>query len=165
MVNILRIFRHLMATRSQVRRAFPEKALLSIEAAISEMEATHDGQIRFAVEHALDIGPLLRGQNAHERAIEVFSMLKVWDTEHNNGVLIYLLWADRGVEIVADRGIHARFGASGWENICREMEACFREGRFEAGIEGGIHAVGSVLQLHFPAMAGPDELSNKPVLF
>jgi hypothetical protein len=112
-MDLSRIVRHLFATIWSVRRAFPQSSLDAIERAIQKTEATHEGQVRFAVEHALDLPPLLAGQSARERAVEVFSQLRVWDTEHDNGVLIYLLLADRDVEIVADRGIHAHVGGLG----------------------------------------------------
>ncbi|HEU0219907.1 MAG TPA: TPM domain-containing protein, partial [Gallionella sp.] len=144
-MNLYRVMQHLSSGRAAVRRAFPPHALDAIERAIRETEARHNGQIRFAVEAALDLPPLLAGQTARERAIEVFSKLRVWDTEHNNGVLIYLLLADRDVEIIADRGIHVRLGTETWEATCREMEAAFRDGQFEAGVLAGIHAVGEHL--------------------
>ena len=102
------------------------------------------------VEGALDGGPLFRNQPARERALDVFSQLRIWDTAHNNGVLIYLLLADRDVEIIADRGIDAKVGAEGWESICRAMEAEFRSGQFERGVIGGIEAVSRELAKHFP---------------
>ena len=164
-MNLERIMRHLSSGRAAVRRAFPQHTLDAIERAIRATEARHDGQVRFAVEAALDLSPLLAGQAARERAIEVFSELRVWDTEHNNGVLIYLLLADRDVEIVADRGIHARLGTETWEAICREMEAAFRDGQFEAGVLAGIHAVGEHLAHHFPARGGkPNEMPDRPVV-
>ena len=164
-MNLERIMRHLSSGRAAVRRAFPQHTLDAIERAIRATEARHDGQVRFAVEAALDLSPLLAGQTARERAIEVFSELRVWDTEHNNGVLIYLLLADRDVEIVADRGIHARLGTETWEAICREMEAAFRDGQFEAGVLAGIHAVGEHLAHHFPARGGkPNEMPDRPVV-
>jgi uncharacterized membrane protein len=164
-MNLKRIMRHLSAGRASVRSAFPPRTLEAIERTIRETEAQHDGQIRFVVEAALDLSPLLAGQTARERALEVFSELRVWDTEHNNGVLIYLLLADRDVEIVADRGIHVRLGKEVWETICRDMEAAFREGRFEAGVLAGIQAVGQHLARHFPARNGkPNEMPDKPVV-
>jgi len=164
-MNLKRIMQHLSSGRAAVRRAFPQRALDAIERAIRETETRHDGQIRFAVEAALDLSPLLAGQAARERAIEVFSELRVWDTEHNNGVLIYLLLADRDVEIVADRGIHAKLGAETWEAICREMEAAFCNGQFEAGVLAGIHAVGDHLARHFPARGGKsNEMPDLPVV-
>lgn len=137
----------------------------AIEAAIKESETTHYGEIRFAVEAALDARSLLEGKGARDRAVEVFSQLRVWDTEHNNGVLIYLLLADRRVEIVADRGVHRDVGAQGWEEICREMEQQFRLGRFEEGVVVGIQAVARHLVRHYPASGkNENELPDKPVL-
>ena len=107
-MNIQRMIKHLMTGNMAVKAAFPARSLQAIEQAIGQTETRHGGQIRFAVEAALDFSALRRNQTAGERAIEIFSQLRVWDTEHNNGVLIYLLLADRDVEIVADRGIHAR---------------------------------------------------------
>ena len=148
-----------------MQAAFPAHALRAIERAIRETEAAHAGQIRFAVEASLDFAALRHNQTASERAIEMFAQLRVWDTEHNNGVLIYLLLADRDVEIVADRGIHAKLGNSAWEAICRDMEAAFRQGKFEAGVIDGIRAVGNHLQRHFPAQStAPNELPDKPVV-
>ena len=164
-MNLKRIMRHLSIGRAAVRRVFPLRAMNEIESAIRSTEARHAGQIRFAVETSLELAPLLAGQTAQQRAIEVFSKLRVWDTEHNNGVLIYLLLADRDVEIVADRGIHVRLGKEVWETICREMEAAFRERHFESGVLTGIHAVGEHLSRHFPARNGKaNEMPDSPVV-
>src|SRR5882724_2375321 len=135
-MDIGRIGKHLLHHHWWQRRYFPPKVLAAIEAAIKAGEATHAGQIRFVVEGALDGAPLLRDQPARDRALDIFSQLRIWDTAHNNGVLIYLLLADRDVEIIADRGIDARVGAGGWEQICRMMEAAFRGGNFEQGVLG-----------------------------
>jgi uncharacterized membrane protein len=157
--------RHLSTGRAAVRRVFPPRTLDAIEHAIRATEARHDGQIRFAVEAALELAPLLSGQTAQQRAIDVFSSLRIWDTEHNNGVLIYLLLADRDVEIVADRGIHVRLGKEVWQTICHEMEAAFRKGNFESGVLAGIHVVGEHLSRHFPARSGKlNEMPDRPVL-
>jgi uncharacterized membrane protein len=164
-MDMKRIVRHLMATRWLVKRAFPRDTLTAIDKAIKASEATHRGEIRFAVEGALHVEPLLRGQSARERAIDVFSQLRIWDTEHNNGVLIYLLLADRDVEIVADRGIDAKVGPREWERICRKMEAAFRQGDFEGGVVGGIQEVTRHLAEHFPPTGGDrNELPDKPVV-
>jgi len=152
-------------THWQVNRAFPRQTLIAIEQAIKASETAHVGEIRFAVEGALDGTPLFKGQSARERAIETFSQLRVWDTEHNNGVLIYLLLADRDVEIVADRGIHAKVGSQEWEKICRTMETAFRHGDYEGGVVSGIQAVTQHLIEHFPAAGdGRNELPDKPVV-
>lgn len=161
----MRIGRHLLMTPWQLHRAFPRSTLAAIESAIRAAETSHGGEIRFAVEGALDLMPLARGQSARERAIDVFSQLRVWDTEHNNGVLIYLLLADRDVEIVADRGVHARVGAGEWERICRRMEMAFAQGKYEEGVVGGIGAVAANLVKQFPT-SGQDrnELPDQPVV-
>ena len=154
-----------MVTRWTVNRAFPKRSLAAIERAIKESESAHRAEIRFVVEGALDIAPVLRGQSARDRAIDVFSHLRIWDTEHNNGVLIYLLLADRDVEIVADRGIHAKVGAGEWEKICRAMEAAFRKGDFQGGGIDGIREVTRHLVAHFPAIGDDrNELPDKPVV-
>ncbi len=164
-MGLKRIVRHLSTGRAKVQAVFPRHTLLAVEHAIRDAEGKHNGQIRFAVEASLELRPLLAGQTARQRALDVFSNLRVWDTEHNNGVLIYLLLADRDVEIVADRGIHAKLGQETWEAICREMEASFRTGKFEAGVLAGIHAVGEHLSRHFPARSGkPNELPDVPVV-
>jgi uncharacterized membrane protein len=164
-MDLNRIARHLFYPPWRVRSAFPAHALEAIERAIRASEATHGGEIRFAVEGALDGAPLFKGQSARERAIDAFSLLRIWDTERNNGVLIYLLLADRDVEIVADRGIHAKVGPAEWELICRNMESAFRHGDYEKGAIAGIGAVTAHLARHFPAAAGDrNELLDRAVL-
>src|SRR5580658_3922760 len=125
-MGIKRIGRHLVEHHWKARRIFPPKVLAAIEQAIKVGEASHSGQGRFVVEGALDGAPLFRDQAARERALDVFSQLRIWDTAHNNGVLIYLLFADRNVEIVADRGIDAKVGSAGWKKICADMETEFK---------------------------------------
>lgn len=161
----MRWLKHLFSGAWQVRRAFPSQAMQAIEADIRAGETSHRGEIRFAVEAGLDIAPLLRGQTARARAIEVFSDLHVWDTESNNGVLIYLLLADHDVEIVADRGIDRLVGPEGWQRICKDMETALRAGRFEDGVRAGIQAVSERLAQHFPAHGGNhNELPDAPVV-
>ena len=164
-MNIKRILRHLATTHWQVARAFPRQTLAAIEQAIRASETEHLGEIRFVVEGALDGASLFKGQSARERAIDVFSHLRIWDTEHNNGVLIYLLLADRDVEIVADRGIHSKLGDRGLETICREMETAFKQANYEAGVISGIQSVARHLMKHFSS-SGPEqnELPDKPVV-
>jgi len=164
-MTIRRIGKHLLAHHWRVRRVFPPDVLARIEQAIKTGEATHAGQVRFVVEGALDGAPLFKNQPVRERALDVFSHLRIWDTAHNNGILIYLLLADRDVEIVADRGIDAKVGGEGWETICRAMEADFRAGHFETGVIKGIEAVSRQLAAHFPP-DGPrrNELPDQPVV-
>ncbi len=164
-MKLARLFRHLFATRAGARRHFTPAALAEIEAAVHEVESRHSGEIRFVVETALDIGELLGGVTPRARAIEVFSHLGVWDTEANDGVLIYVLLADRDVEILADRGLAARVPHEAWETICHEIEAHYREGRFAQGSVAGIRSVGRLLEKHFPGHGpGANEQPNQPVL-
>ncbi|MDE2388289.1 MAG: TPM domain-containing protein [Betaproteobacteria bacterium] len=165
-MNLARISRHLLTGQWVQRRAFPAVTLAAIEQAIVQSEMKHGGEICFAVEAALNTFPLLKNQTARERALEVFSQLRVWDTEHNNGVLIYLLLADRTVEIIADRGIHGKVSDTEWQAICRTMESAFQQQRFEAGLIAGIDTVGEHLQKYFPVDPAQDtnELPNKPVV-
>jgi uncharacterized membrane protein len=164
-MSIRRIGKHLVEHRWRVRRIFPPEVLAAIERTIKAGEAAHSGQVRFVVEGALDGKPLFRNQSARERALDVFSQLRIWDTAHNNGVLIYLLLADRDVEIVADRGIDVKVGAAGWEKICKEMETDFRAGNFAGGVIKGIQAVSKQLAAHFPKHGdGKNELPDAPVV-
>jgi len=161
----MRWIRHLFLDDFAVRRAFPRKVLEGIGRSIAEQEKRHRGELRFVVEGGLPLGPLLAGRSAHERAIEVFSRLRIWDTEDNSGVLVYLLLADRRVEIVADRGIHDKVGTAAWDAICREMQSAFGQGRFEEGATLGIEAISDLIAAHFPPGGeNPNELSDAPVL-
>jgi uncharacterized membrane protein len=164
-MDLGRIARHLLFGARRVRSAFPQETLAAIESAIKASEAAHTGEIRFAVEGALDGAPLFAGQSPRERAIDVFSALRIWDTERNNGVLIYVLLADRDVEIVADRGVAAVIAPADWQSICNEIEAAFREGKFEQGSLAGVRAVTERLTRHFPASgADRNELPDRVVV-
>ena len=164
-MKIQRFIRHLLFTDWQVRRNFTAETLQAIELSIYSSEQRHGGEIRFAVEGGLDGRRLWNDQTPQERAIEVFSQLGVWDTEHNNGVLIYVLLADHAVEIVADRGIHVKVGSASWGAICRHMQTEFSKSAFQAGALKGIADVTNVIGQYFPPL-GPqvDELPNAPVI-
>jgi len=164
---IARLLRHLIGEDFALRRAFPRAVRSRIAAAIAKQELRHAGELRFVIEGGLSPRQLLRGQSPRDRAVELFARLGVWDTAANNGVLIYVLLADRAVEIVADRGIHARVGAQAWEVICGDMQRRFAERNFEEGALAGLAAAGDLLTAHFPVadgQANPDELSNEPLL-
>jgi len=162
----MRWLHHLFLDHLAVRRAFPRATLAAIEHAVSQQEKRHRGQLRVAVEGGLPLQALVAGRTARERALEEFARLRVWDTDDNAGVLIYLLLADRRVEIVADRGIHACVGDTAWETICGAMQQEFAAGRFEAGMLTGLAAVSDLLAQHFPAQAdsNPNELPDAPVI-
>ena len=162
-MNTRRLIRHLIFPHLRLKRSFPLATLTKIERAVHEAESTHGGEIRFAIESAFPLADLRRGQSARARALEVFSELRVWDTEHNNGVLIYVLLADRNVEIVADRGIHKRVQQAEWEAICRDMERAFRAGDFEDGALTGIRGTATLLSRHFPQRTRhANELPDQP---
>ena len=164
-MDIVRILKHLCTTGLHLRRRFPRATLDAIEQEIAKSEALHNGELRVAIETALDLPPLLQGLQSRERALDVFSLLRVWDTETNSGVLIYLLLVDHKVEIVADRGIAAKVEQSEWESICREMEQAFRSGNFKAGSMLGVQRISALLARHFPAgTRNPNELPNKPFI-
>jgi uncharacterized membrane protein len=166
-MNIKRIAKHLIMPRWQVNKVFPHKTLREIEHLVKASESVHSGEIRFVVEAALDCPQLFKAQSARARAIELFSELRIWDTEQNNGLLIYLLLADRAVEIVADRGINAKVDADEWRHICRAMESDFSQKNFKGGVAMGIHSMTQLLTKHFPVSDSSrrrNELSNKPVI-
>lgn len=163
MASLDRILRHLFHDHWNVRRAFPPHAMKAIEREIAANERRHDGEVMFAVEASLPFRDLWVDESARERAVELFARMHVWDTAQNAGVLIYLLLADRRVEIVADRGINDRVGHQAWESICGNMQRALQEGRFEEGVLIGVRAVSDLLAEHFPPRGdNPNELPNRP---
>ncbi|PPD10663.1 TPM domain-containing protein [Methylophilus sp.] len=157
-----RWLRHAWSHPRHVAALFPEKSLKHIEQVIADSEQRHAGEIRVVIESGLPSYAILRGLTPRQRAINLFGHLNIWDTEHNNGVLIYLLLADHDVEVVADRGIHRHVGEAGWQQICQQMEGMFRSGQFESGVVYGIQAIGEHLAKHFPPESVPrNELSNR----
>ena len=164
-MQFTRVLRHLFATHWGTRRRFTREVLARIEQALQRTESRHAGELRFAVETAFDLPELWYGITPRQRALQLFGHLGVWDTAGNNGVLIYLLMADRNVEIIADRAVAARVTQAEWDAVCRDMEDHFRSGRFAEGSEAGIAAVGGLLAKHFPGRGGDrDEQPNQPVL-
>jgi uncharacterized membrane protein len=163
MVMLGRLVRHVFFPQTRLRRAFPESTLGAIEQAIKASERAHFGEIRFAVESALEPGAIWRGESARERGMEVFAELHVWDTEQNNGVLIYALLADRDVEIVADRGVARHVDDARWQGVCDSLRHAFARGEFESGSLAAVDAVSRLLAQHFPADGvNPNELPDRP---
>lgn len=164
-MDLARFWRHVMMSPARARRAFPRAALDAIQREIAALEKDHRAQVVFVVEAELATVELWRGIGSRARAREVFARYGVWNTEENNGVLIYLLLADRRVEIVADRGIDSKVSGAQWQQICRMMEGHFAAGRFEAGAIEGVRAVSALLATHFPGRAGGrNELPDRPIL-
>ena len=162
-LNIGRFMRHLWMTRWYASSVFPARTLDAVEQAIRHAEFSHGGEIRFAVEAELHILDLLRGLTPRERALQVFGELGVWDTDGNNGVLIYVLLADHDVEIVADRGYARRVEHGEWQDVCHTMEQAFRAGEYERGAIAGVNAVSRLMAQHFPAI-DRNELPDRPAM-
>src|SRR5262245_26331155 len=162
-MSLKRFCRHLFASPRVTRRRFTDATLDVIEQAIRASEARHSGEVRFVIETGLEGRPLWRGMSARERAANLFRRLGVWDTELRNGVLIYLLLADRDVEILADRGFRNRVEPAEWEAVCRDMEREFAAARFEAGALAGVRGVSALIERHFPPRdADRNELADRP---
>jgi uncharacterized membrane protein len=161
----MRWIRHLAAGAS-VRRLFPQATLDAIHNAIAVGEKRHNGEVCFAIEQAMPWRDLARGRSVRERAQDAFAQLRVWDTQHNSGVLIYVLVADRAIEIVADRGIAARVDQQEWQRICDRMRERFAAHDYERGVIDGVNAVSDMLARHFPddGTARENELTDAPVV-
>ena len=173
MNKLTRILKHRWLDASDTARAVPDDMAERLARRVAASESRHSGEVRLCVEAALPLSYLWRinastplSTVVRERALTWFGRLRIWDTEHNNGVLIYVLLADRDVEIVADRGISAKVPESEWEAVCRTMESAFRQRQFETGAIEGIRAIGRHLATHFPPDEGKsrNELPNKPVV-
>jgi len=164
-VNLLRFLKHITTPGWVARRGFTKETLSKIEKAIRASEREHDGELRFAVEGPLPFLYLIHDRKPRLRAEDIFSQLRVWDTEHNSGVLIYVQLVDRRIEIVADRGIAAKVEQTEWNAICRAMEKAFKEKRFAEGALQAIERMTVLLARHFPPRGkNPNELPDKPVV-
>jgi uncharacterized membrane protein len=164
---LLRLLAHRRYDERDVRRLIGPEALQRLRARVAASEQTHSGEIRVCIEAGLPLSYLRRHAAARERAVAMFGKLRVWDTEHNNGVLIYLLLAEHAIEIVADRGVDRRVDAAQWQRLAETMRAAFQTGRFEEGLGDAIDAVGALLREHFPLAPGadnPNELPDAPVV-
>ena len=162
-----RILKHRWLDERDLARTLDDALLTRIEARVAASEKRHSGEIRVCAEAGLPLSYLWRGASARERALAMFGKLRVWDTEHNNGVLIYLLLAEHRIEIVADRGLDRHVSASQWRDVMERMRASFRQGEFEAGLNAAIDAVDALLVQHFalaPGEHNPNELPDKPHL-
>ena len=161
----MRILSHLVLPRSALGRRFPSHALTAIEEAVQASEKLHRAEIRVAIEAALDLRCLWRVRSARERALEMFGELAVWSTRERNGVLIYVLLAERDVEIVADSGFDGRVKESEWQHVSSVIEREFAAGRWRDGVLRGIEAVSVLLAREFPANgSNPNEQQNRPAV-
>ena len=162
-----RILTHLWLDESDTHRAMPAEMLARLAALVAANELRHSGELRIFVEAGLPASYLWRGAPARERAMTLFGKLRVWDTEHNNGVLIYLLLADKAIEVVADRGLNPHVSAAQWRALTDKLGTALHEGRFEDGLIQALEALSAVLVAHFPLRTGSanaNELPDHPVL-
>ena len=162
---LVRLLKHRRLDETDAARLLGAGALQRIEARVATSERKHSGEIRVCVEAGLPLSYIRRGATVRERAVMMFGKLRVWDTEHNNGVLIYLLLAEHAIEIVADRGVARHVDAAHWQRIAETMGAAFKAGQFEVGLNQAIDAVDALLATHFALAAGdanPNELPDAP---
>jgi hypothetical protein len=164
-MELARFWRHVLMSPAGAARAFPVATLEAVQREIAAQEARHRGEICVVVEAELTTAQLWAGLNSRDRARELFAARGVWNTEENNGVLIYVMLADRCVEIVADRGIDSRTQKAQWDEVCRMMEGHFAAGRFEEGTIAGVRAVSELLVRHFPGDGTRrNELPDRPAM-
>jgi uncharacterized membrane protein YgcG len=165
MSKLSRLFAHLRTTSAAGRRRFPPATLKAIEETIAAGETLHRAEVRLIVEPALGMQALLNGMPARERARELFAHYRVWDTEENCGVLVYVNLADRKVEIVADRGVGKAVAAKEWHAICRTMTQGFAQGAFHDSVIGALRQLNALLERHYPDDGSArNQLSDKPIV-
>ena len=167
MNKLLRFIKHRALDETDTRRALSEAALTRLQERVAASENKHSGEIRIYCEAGLPLSYLWRNLRARTRAITLFGKLRVWDTEHNNGVLIYLLLAERAIEIVADRGVARFVPQAHWDEVVTSMRDAFRDGKFEAGLMQAVERVDEMLLRHFallPGQSNPNELPDRPTL-
>ncbi len=162
---VLGLMRHSWYGSRHAKRAVPKDAAQRLQEKIHASELMHSGQIRLCVEAALPLGYVWQGLPIRQRAVDLFGRLRVWDTAHNNGVLIYLQLAERKIEIVADRGLHVQTSEATWQPIIKHMQTAFQAQRFEEGLSLAIDQVSALLVQHFPSQAADaNELPDAPVI-
>ena len=162
--RLRRIAAHRWLDETDTARALGAAALSRLETRVAASERHHSGEIRLCIEAGLPLSYLWRDATSRQRAVTMFGKLRVWDTEHNNGVLIYLLLAERTIEIVADRGVARVVPQAHWEAVLGTMRDAFRGGRFEAGLGAAVDAVDAMLAQHFalaPGQSNPNELPDQ----
>jgi uncharacterized membrane protein len=164
MNKLLRVLKHFWLDETDSARALDETALQRLERRVADSERHHSGEIRLCIEASLPLAAVWRGASARERAIAMFAQLRVWDTEANNGVLVYLLLAEHAIEIVADRGLTQRVPQAEWDALVATMREGLRAGQFESALAAAVDTADTLLRQHFPLAEGtpnPDELPNR----
>jgi uncharacterized membrane protein len=167
MAKLSRLLKHRWHDETDAKRALSPAALDRIEARVKASERHHSGEIKVCVEASLPLSYLWRDASARERAVTMFGKLRVWDTDANNGVLIYLLLAERHIDIVADRGLNDHVSAAQWDILLKDMSGAFKRGEFESGLIAAVDAIDALLARNFPASSrseNPNELPDRPTL-
>lgn len=165
MQTLSRLFKHLRTTTAVGRRTFPESTLKAIEETIAEGETRHRAEVHMIVEPALDAQDVLSGLSSRDRARELFSEYRIWDTEENCGVLVYINLADHKVEIVADRGVGREIPAGEWEAICRTMTQGFAKGEYHHSVIAALTRLNDLLEQHYPDDGtSHNQLPNRPMM-
>jgi len=161
-INLKRLFKHRWLDESDTRRAIPPDMSRRLASRVAASERRHSGEVRIFAEAGLPLSYLWRNAPARERAVALFGKLRVWDTEHNNGVLIYLLLAERAIEIVADRGLNQHVSPQDWQAMVARMSAAFAEGRIEDGLTQALEEVSGLLVQHFPLNGDEADINELP---
>ncbi|TGK00164.1 hypothetical protein EHQ53_04960 [Leptospira langatensis] len=150
---------------SLLRKYFSSKDLKEIKSAVTDSEKSHRGEIRIAIETKLSLYQVLFGKTAKERSVEMFSFLRVWDTEENTGILVYLLLSEKKILILADRGIYKKIGQDRLNEISHKIGTGLKSGKAKEAIVEGIRELSSDLKKHFPAKGkNPNELPDEPFI-
>ena len=174
MHKLTTFIRHLWLDAADTRRAIAPDLLQRLAERVAASEQRHSGQIRICVEASLPASYLWRLDRhntirtlTRQRAVTLFGKLRVWDTEHNNGVLIYVLLAEHAIEIVADRGLTRYVSPPQWQAMVARMAQAFREQRYGDGLTQALEEVSAVLVRHFPRATDTghrNELPDEPLL-
>ncbi|KQP38113.1 TPM domain-containing protein [Pseudorhodoferax sp. Leaf274] len=160
--RLRRFLAHRWIDVGDAHKALPRAALERLERRISASEQRHTGEVCICVEAALPTSYLLRDATPRERAVAMFGKLRVWDTEHNNGVLIYLLLAEHAIELVADRGLNRHVDAPHWQAVVAQLGQVLRRGSVEDGLTTALEEVSAVLVMHFPQAQGTPRTNSLP---
>ena len=164
-VNLLqRCWRHVVThPKWALRWWLPTAALAAIEQSVAGAERQHGGEIRVALEASLSLQNIFAGLTSRQRARQIFAELEVWNTDARNGVLLYVCWADRAVEIIADRGLNAAVSEAEWAEVCTQMQEACSAGRYQQGICNAVQLIGQLMARQYPV---PDinELTDRPAL-
>ena len=165
---LLRLWRHLWQSERAAWHAVPDNMTKGLTARVRASERRHAGQVMVCIEGALPLSYAWRAGRQtplsavmRQRAMAWFGRLRVWDTEHNNGVLIYLLLAERRIEIVADSGLMRHTSEAHWQAVLQALRHPLQQGDFESGLTQALESVSALLVAHFPLTdSRPNELPD-----